>query len=93
MILIIYRDLGYAPVGTTYAQSANYNGAVNYNGEISDSAETPCGPLGPPLSDYVPGRVVVQQEVVQDNAEASFNGGINGNMESRQSSISGSCPP
>ena len=90
--LLTYKDLGYAPVGSTYTQFAKYNGAVSYNGEMSDSGEAPCGPLGPPLSDYVPGRVVVQQEVVQDNAETSFNGGINESMEIIQSSRSGSCP-
>ncbi|XP_076394340.1 uncharacterized protein LOC100875510 [Megachile rotundata] len=89
--LITYKDLGYAPVDATYMHSRKYNGAISYNEEINDSAEEPCGPLGPPLSDYVPGRVVVQQEIVRDNIE-DFNGGMSGIIDSRQSSRSEPCP-
>ena len=60
--LLTYRDLGYAPVGSIFAKSRRYDGIIN--GEINDSSEQPCGPLGPPIPDYVPGSVVVQQELI-----------------------------
>ncbi|XP_076237074.1 uncharacterized protein LOC143180911 [Calliopsis andreniformis] len=60
--LISYKDLGYAPVGSTLVKSHSYDGTVK--GEINDSSEEPCGPLGPPIPDYVPGSVVVQRDVM-----------------------------
>ncbi|CAK9819753.1 hypothetical protein ANTPLA_LOCUS10363 [Anthophora plagiata] len=64
--LLTYKDLGYAPVGAMYAKSRSHNSKI-INGEISDSAEEPCGPLGPPLPDYIPGTVVVQKAFNKEN--------------------------
>ncbi|CAK9825805.1 hypothetical protein ANTRET_LOCUS3743 [Anthophora retusa] len=64
--LLTYKDLGYAPVGAMYAKSRSHNNKI-INGEISDSAEEPCGPLGPPLPDYIPGTVVVQKAFNKEN--------------------------
>lgn len=63
-VLTIYRDLGYAPVGISYSRSSKNDEIIN--GEINDSAEVPCGPLGPPIPDYIPGSVIVQQQVAGD---------------------------
>ncbi|XP_076176408.1 uncharacterized protein LOC143151294 [Ptiloglossa arizonensis] len=62
--LLTYKDLGYAPVGISYSRSSKNDEIIN--GEINDSAEVPCGPLGPPIPDYIPGSVIVQQQVAGD---------------------------
>lgn len=57
-----FRDLGYAPI----------NGALP--GKLSSTLTNPvsveddggCGPVGPPASDYVPGTVMINQEVIND---------------------------
>ncbi|XP_053999701.1 uncharacterized protein LOC128887624 [Hylaeus anthracinus] len=64
--LLTYKDLGYAPVGSVYMKSRKHNHGI-INGEINDSAEEPCGPLGPPIPDYIPGKVIVQETVIEDN--------------------------
>lgn len=78
----VSRDLGYAPVGSIFAKSRRYNGIIN--GEINDSSEQPCGPLGPPVPDYVPGSVVVQQELIGNLPASPITasaGGINQGVE------------
>ncbi|CAL7937103.1 unnamed protein product [Xylocopa violacea] len=78
--LITYKDLGYAPVGAAY-KSMSFNQGI-MNGKLDDSAEEPCGPLGPPVPGYIPGTVIVQEQQIIDGS--SSNSGItdiNGNME------------
>ena len=79
--LLTYRDLGYAPVGSMIAKSRSYNGIIN--GEINDSSEQPCGPLGPPIPDYIPGSVVVQRELIGNlpGSSTAVAGGNNQNVE------------
>ncbi|XP_076303494.1 uncharacterized protein LOC143221811 [Lasioglossum baleicum] len=72
--LLTYKDLGYAPVGSVYANPRSYSGIIN--GEINDSMEEPCGPLGPPIPDYIPGSVIVQQQMTQDSFANSGIGEI-----------------
>ncbi|XP_076619416.1 uncharacterized protein LOC143340904 [Colletes latitarsis] len=82
--LLTYKDLGYAPVGSMYMRSRNHNEMIS--GDINDSGEEPCGPLGPPVPDYVPGAVLIQQEVTDDNFD-NMN-----QMQQTNPSNSGSCP-
>ncbi|KZC12539.1 hypothetical protein WN55_03291 [Dufourea novaeangliae] len=77
--LMTYKDLGYAPVGVTYTNSRGYNEMID--GEINDSMEEPCGPLGPPIPDYIPGTVMIQQDVPRDAFENSGTGEIRENIE------------
>ncbi|XP_078047699.1 uncharacterized protein LOC144475562 [Augochlora pura] len=72
--LLTYRDLGYAPVGSIYANSRSYSGIIN--GESDDSMEEPCGSLGPPVPGYIPGSVIVQQGVIKDKFANSPIGDI-----------------
>nr|XP_033341994.1 uncharacterized protein LOC117229550 [Megalopta genalis] len=72
--LLTYRDLGYAPVGSFYANSRSYSGIIN--GESDDSMEEPCGSLGPPVPGYIPGSVIVQQGFIRDKFANSRIGEI-----------------
>lgn len=38
---------------------------------MNDSSEEPCGPLGPPVPDYIPGSVDVIRNEAGDNVEIS----------------------
>ncbi|KAK9300239.1 hypothetical protein QLX08_007008 [Tetragonisca angustula] len=63
--LISYKDLGYAPVDVTNINAKS----IRYNEEISNkkieevSAEEPCGPLGPSVPGYIPGKIIVQERI------------------------------
>lgn len=48
--------------------------------KIDDNEEEPCGSLGPSRPDYIPGRIIVQEKL------------FNENMEFQTSSGSKSCP-
>ncbi|XP_043253096.1 uncharacterized protein LOC122397769 [Colletes gigas] len=82
--LLTYKDLGYAPVGSMYMKSRSQNEMIS--GDINDSGEEPCGPLGPPKPDYVPGAVLIQREDTEDNFD-NMN-----QMQQQNPSNSGSCP-
>lgn len=71
--LIIYRDLGYAPVNTNYPKSTSYNQGIS-NMKIDDSEEEPCGSLGPSRPDYIPGRIIVQEKLFNENMELQTSG-------------------
>ncbi|XP_076760972.1 uncharacterized protein LOC143429320 [Xylocopa sonorina] len=89
--LITYKDLGYAPVGATYTKSMSLNQGI-MNGKLDDSAEEPCGPLGPPVPGYIPGAVIVQEQQIMDDSSSNFGiSDINGNIEI-QASGSDPCP-
>ncbi|XP_017756288.1 PREDICTED: uncharacterized protein LOC108548033 [Eufriesea mexicana] len=87
--LITYKDLGYAPVDATYRKSMSYNQGMNR--KIDNSEEEPCGPLGPSIPGYVPGRLIVQEKHLDDNLYNSRITELNRNIEF-QNSKSDSCP-
>ncbi|XP_016920062.2 hybrid signal transduction histidine kinase D [Apis cerana] len=71
--LITYKDLGYAPVNTNYPKSTSYNQGIS-NMKIDDSEEEPCGSLGPSRPDYIPGRIIVQEKLFNENMELQTSG-------------------
>lgn len=71
--LIIYRDLGYAPVNANYPKSTSYNQGMS-NTNIDNSEEEPCGSLGPSRPDYIPGRIIVQEKFFNENMELQTSG-------------------
>lgn len=37
------------------------------SGKIDDSEEEPCGPLGPSIPGYIPGKIIVQEKFIDDS--------------------------
>ncbi|XP_011874793.1 PREDICTED: uncharacterized protein LOC105565862 [Vollenhovia emeryi] len=64
---ITYGDLGYAPINQPTGMAYAAGSVGEFNAE--DDIEPDCGPVGPPDPDYVPGSVVINQEVVEDDGE------------------------
>lgn len=62
--IIGFRDLGYAPINRG-SLSASPLSVFN----VEDDIEADCGPVGPPDPDYVPGSVVIDQELVENEGE------------------------
>lgn len=63
--IIGFRDLGYAPINQV---SASPIGVFN----AEDDIEADCGPVGPPDPDYVPGSVVIDRELVENEGEVDL---------------------
>lgn len=68
--IIDFRDLGYAPINRVLPErsgrplSAGSIGVFN-----ADDTGADCGPVGPPDPDYVPGSVVIDRELVENEGE------------------------
>ena len=69
MLLTIYRDLGYAPVSATSinAKSIRYNEGITNKKIEEDSVEEPCGSLGPSIPGYIPGKLIVQERIIDNS--------------------------
>ncbi|XP_012215838.2 uncharacterized protein [Linepithema humile] len=62
---ITYGDLGYAPINTSpgkYRTLPVVQPTVNVVGAEEDGVS--CGPVGPPVPGYVPGGIMIDQEIV-----------------------------
>lgn len=61
--MVGFRDLGYAPINQV--STAGPIAPV----ELDAEDEVDCGPVGPPDPEYVPGSVVINRELVEDERE------------------------
>lgn len=67
LCIIGFRDLGYAPINRVCSPLSA--GPIN----AEDDTGADCGPVGPPIPDYVPGSVVIDRELVEHDDEAEDN--------------------
>lgn len=60
--------MGYAPIDATYTNTKpmSYSQGIS-SGKIDDSEEEPCGPLGPSIPGYIPGKIIVQEKFIDDS--------------------------
>ncbi|XP_071641920.1 uncharacterized protein [Temnothorax longispinosus] len=66
--LITYGDLGYAPINRVPTGRSFAAGPTSvFNAE--NDVEADCGPVGPPDPDYVPGSIVIDRELVENEGE------------------------
>lgn len=60
--------MGYAPIDATYTNTKpmSYSQEIS-SGKIDDSEEEACGPLGPSIPGYIPGKIIVQEKFIDDS--------------------------
>lgn len=66
LCIIGFRDLGYAPINRVCSGKPLSADPIN----VEDDTAADCGPVGPPIPDYVPGSVVIDRELVEHDDEA-----------------------
>ncbi|XP_072755735.1 uncharacterized protein [Anoplolepis gracilipes] len=72
--VITYEDLGYVPINGQLPRPPSTNSIDSL--DVEDSG---CGPVGPPAPDYVPGSIVINREII--NNENEVEDGIQTNVK------------
>jgi len=65
-----FRDLGYVPINGISPRSME-DRIQTAMFDMEDG--TGCGPLGPPVPDYVPGNIVINRELIEAGNEVKDN--------------------